>query len=329
MFILKKENILKEKIDLVYLWCNLDDPNFKQRKESFLKGQIIDKEANNVCRFTDNGELKYSLRSVELYAPWVNKIYIVTDNQIPNWLNLDNPKIEIINQNDILPQSAIPCFNSIAIEHSIKNIPNLEEHFIYANDDMFFNLPTEPEFFFNKKGCPISRFRKKRKKRYYTIYEYALNNAENLIYKKFKINLNFEPHHNIDAYLKSEVINCYETFKSEIDKTINSHFRNKENVERAIYQKYFVAVKKGEFKRVSKVDCKLNPIKRLINLIKKEYKKDSCLIFPQGRNIEETLNKFKPHLFCINDSEETTNEDRKYLKEFLQKKFPNKSNFEI
>ncbi len=320
---------MKEKIDLVYLWCNLDDPNFKQRKESFLKGQIIDKEANNVCRFTDNGELKYSLRSVELYAPWVNKIYIVTDNQIPNWLNLDNPKIEIINQNDILPQSAIPCFNSIAIEHSIKNIPNLEEHFIYANDDMFFNLPTEPEFFFNKKGCPISRFRKKRKKRYYTIYEYALNNAENLIYKKFKINLNFEPHHNIDAYLKSEVINCYETFKSEIDKTINSHFRNKENVERAIYQKYFVAVKKGEFKRVSKVDCKLNPIKRLINLIKKEYKKDSCLIFPQGRNIEETLNKFKPHLFCINDSEETTNEDRKYLKEFLQKKFPNKSNFEI
>ena len=320
---------MKEKIDLVYLWCNLDDPNFKQRKESFLKGQIIDKEANNPCRFVDNGELKYSLRSVELYAPWVNKIYIVTDNQIPNWLNLDNPKIEIINQNDILPQSAIPCFNSIAIEHSIKNIPNLEEHFIYANDDMFFNDYTPPEFFFNKKGCPISRFRKKRKKRYYTLYEYALNNAENLIYKKFKINLNFEPHHNIDAYLKSEVINCYETFKSEIDKTINSHFRNKENVERAIYQKYFIAHKKGEFKRVSKVDCKLNPIKRLINLIKKEYKKDSCLIFPQGRNIEETLNKFKPHLFCLNDNENTTKEDIELMKEFLQKRFPNKSAFEI
>lgn len=320
---------MKEKIDLVYLWCNLDDPNFKQRKENFLKGQIIDKEANNPCRFVDNGELKYSLRSVELYAPWVNKIYIVTDNQIPNWLNLNNPKIQIINQNDILLYSAIPSFNSIAIEHSIKNIPNLEEHFIYANDDMFFNDYTPPEFFFNKKGCPISRFRKKRKKRHYTLYEYALNNAENLIYKKFKINLNFEPHHNIDAYLKSEVINCYETFKNEIDKTINSHFRNKENVERAIYQKYFIAHKKGEFKRVSKVDCKLNPIKRLINLIKKEYKKDSCLIFPQGRNIEETLNKFKPYLFCINDSEETTNEDRKYLKEFLQKKFPNKSAFEI
>lgn len=321
--------MLNKKIDLVYLWCNLDDPNFKQRKENFLKGQIIDKEANNPCRFTDNGELKYSLRSVELYAPWINKIYIVTDNQIPNWLNLDNPKIEIVDHKEIMPKSALPSFSSRAIEHCIKNIPNLEEHFIYANDDMFFNLPTEPEFFFNKKGYPISRFRKKRKKRYYTLYEYALNNAENLINNKFHLMLNFEPHHNIDAYLKSEVINCYETFKNEIDKTINSHFKNKEDVQRIIYQQYFIAVKKGEFKRVSKVDCKLNPIKRLINLIKKEYKKDSCLIFPQGRNIEETLNKFKPHLFCINDSEETTNEDRKYLKEFLQKRFPNKSNFEI
>ena len=320
---------MNKKIDLVYLWCNLDDPNFKQRKENFLNGKIIDKEANNDCRFVDNGELKYSLRSVELYAPWVNKIYIVTDNQIPNWLNLDNPKIEIINQNDILPLSAIPSFNSIAIEHCIKNIPNLNEHFIYANDDMFFNDYTTPDFFFNKKGYPISRFRKRRKKRYYTLYEYALNNAENLIYKKFNLMLNFEPHHNIDAYLKSEVINCYETFKDEIDKTINSHFRSKENIERAIYQKYFVAAKKGEFKRVSRVDCKLNPIKRFINLIKKDFKKDSCLIFPQERNIEETLNKFKPYLFCINDSEETTNEDRIYIKEFLQKRYPNKSAFEI
>lgn len=321
--------MLNKKIDLVYLWCNLDDPNFKQRKENFLKGQIIDKEANNPCRFTDNGELKYSLRSVELYAPWVNKIYIVTDNQIPDWLNLDNPKIEIVDHKEIMPKSALPSFNSIAIEHCIKNIKNLEEHFLYANDDTFFNDYTTPEFFFNKKGFPISRFRKKRKKRYYTIYEYALNNAENLINNKFHLMLNFEPHHNIDAYLKSEVINCYETFKSEIDKTINSHFRNKENVERAIYQKYFIAHKKGEYKRVSKIDVKLNPIKRLLNLIKKEYKKDSCLIFPENRNVKETLDKLKPNLYCINDSENTTNEDRIYIKEFLQNRYPKKSAFEI
>lgn len=321
--------MLNKKIDLVYLWCNLDDPNFKQRKENFLKGQIIDKEANNPCRFVDNGELKYSLRSVELYAPWVNKIYIVTDNQIPNWLNLDNPKIKIVDHKEIMPKSALPSFNSIAIEHCIKNIKDLEEYFLCANDDMFFNLPTEPEFFFNKKGFPISRFRKKKHHDVLSSYDCAVSNADNLINKKFHLNLNFEPHHNIDAYLKSEVINCYEIFKSEIDKTINSHFRSKENVERTIYQKYFIAHKKGEYKRVSKIDVKLNPIKRLINLIKKEYKKDSCLIFPENRNVKETLDKLKPNLYCINDSENTTNEDRIYIKEFLQNRYPKKSAFEI
>lgn len=319
---------MDKKIDLVYLWCNLDDPNFKQRKENFLRGQIIDKEANNPCRFTDNGELKYSLRSVELYAPWVNKIYIITDNQIPDWLNLDNPKIKIVNHKEIMPKSALPSFNSIAIEHCIKNIPNLEEHFIYANDDMFFNMPTSPESFFNKKGFPISRFKKKSKVIFHTIYEATLNNADELIYKKFKIKIDFELHHNIDAFLKSEVINCYETFKDEIDKTINSHFRNKENIERTIYQKYFVAVKKGEFKKVSRVDYK-NPILRFINLIKKEYKKDSCLLCPQGREIEYVLNKFKPNLFCVNDNEDTKDEDRIYMKQFLEKRYPNKSGFEI
>lgn len=148
-------------VDIVYLWCNIDDPSFRNRKEAFLKGQEIEKEANNPCRFTDNGELKYSLRSCEKYAPFINKIFIVTDNQIPEWLNIDHPKIKIINQNDILPDSAKPSFNSIAIEHCFKNIEELSEHFIYANDDMFFNDNTTPEFFFNKKGFPIVRARKK------------------------------------------------------------------------------------------------------------------------------------------------------------------------
>jgi hypothetical protein len=34
-------------------------------------------------RFRDSEELRYSLRSLVKYAPWVRKIFIVTDNQIP------------------------------------------------------------------------------------------------------------------------------------------------------------------------------------------------------------------------------------------------------
>ena len=46
-------------------------------------------------RHTDNEELRYSLRSIEKNAGWIRNVYIVTD-QIPNWLNLTNPRVKII-----------------------------------------------------------------------------------------------------------------------------------------------------------------------------------------------------------------------------------------
>lgn len=38
-------------------------------------------------RFEDNEELRYSLRSVEKFMPWVRHIYIVTNGQVRS--NLD------------------------------------------------------------------------------------------------------------------------------------------------------------------------------------------------------------------------------------------------
>ena len=315
-------------IDIIYLWCNIEDPEFKKRKEAFSNGLTLHPQANDICRYSDNGELRYSLRSLEKYAPWVRNVFIVTDNQIPEWLNLDNPKVKVINQNDILPDSAKPSFNSIAIEHCLKNIPDLAEHYIYANDDMFFNAPITPDFFFNKKGYPIVRVRKKRKN-ITGLYLSAVKIAEDLIYKKYNVLIDNEPHHNIDAYTKTDVQNCYETFKEEIDKSINSHFRSPDNIERAIYQKYFVAVGHGTYKRVSRIDTSLPFYMRIINLIRKKYQKDSSLAFPHYRNIDEVLERFNPKLFCINDSEETTDDDRIYVKDFLKRHFPEKSNFEI
>lgn len=41
-------------------------------------------------------ELRYSLRSLEKHAPWVQHVYIITNGQIPYWLNLDNPWVTIV-----------------------------------------------------------------------------------------------------------------------------------------------------------------------------------------------------------------------------------------
>ena len=138
------------KIDLVYLWVNGNDEEWKKKKDFWAEklGLINDKEINNDCRFIDNEELKFSLRSAEMYAPWINKIFIVTDNQIPEWLDTSNPKIKIVDHKNIMPKEVLPIFCSFAIEMFIDKIPDLSEHFLYANDDMFFTAPVKKSYFF-------------------------------------------------------------------------------------------------------------------------------------------------------------------------------------
>ena len=86
-----------------------------------------------------------------------------------------------------MPQGSQPCYNSNAIEHCIKNIQNLSEHYLYGNDDCFFFDKVTPEFFF-KKGKPICRFKKNlfTKSTKDRLYHKFLLNSYKLIYDKYK-----------------------------------------------------------------------------------------------------------------------------------------------
>lgn len=100
-------------------------------------------------RFRDSEELRYSLRSLEKYAPWIRKIFLVTDNQVPYWLNLENSRIQIVPHTEIFPnKSHLPVFSSPAIESHIHRIKGLSKKFIYFNDDVFLGAPTYPEDFY-------------------------------------------------------------------------------------------------------------------------------------------------------------------------------------
>jgi hypothetical protein len=131
------ESIDDVKIDIVYTWVDGNDPKWKQKKSdttSNFTPQIYED-----ARYQNMDELKYSLRSVFKYANWVNKIYIVVDDvQTPSFVNLENPKIQIIKHSDIIEPKYLPVFNSVAIEANIHHIPTLSENFLYLNDDIFF-----------------------------------------------------------------------------------------------------------------------------------------------------------------------------------------------
>src|SRR5690606_17927227 len=132
-----------------------NDPEWQARKRAFTGTLSDHSETNNKGRYVNNDELRYFLRSVEKHAPWVRRIFIVTDNQQPQWLNTDNPRIQVIDHTAIMPSDVLPSFNSTVIEYFIYQIPGLSEHFLFANDDMFFNTDVEPDFFFGQDNYPI------------------------------------------------------------------------------------------------------------------------------------------------------------------------------
>lgn len=315
-------------IDLVYCWCDSSDENFQREKEELAKNFNLEAEANNKCRFIDNEELRYSLRSVEKNAPWINKIYIITNKQVPHWLNLNHPKIKIVDHTEIMPKEALPNFNSNAIEHCIKNIPNLSEKFLYANDDMLITKPVLPEFFFDKEGYPINRFDIKTNHRYNYHFGCVLHNAEILIKNKFNKQYNHLPHHCIDAYRKSDIIDCYNMFKKEIDDTIVSQFRSNKNISRHIYGFYSCAISHGKYKILKKIDTDLPILKKIYLLLTFKYQKDSFSPLSYKSNWYKRFKKYNPTLFCLNDCEETTDKNRQHNKLMLEKILPIKSSFE-
>lgn len=135
---IRKVYVSPEPIDLVYTWVNGSDEQFRANIARF--SPVVDES-----RYNDKDELKYSLRSVQKYASWIRHIYIVTNGQIPHWLNLQNPRISIVSHDEICPpelcSEILPTFSSFAIETLLHRIPNLSQRFIYLNDDVFLGAP--------------------------------------------------------------------------------------------------------------------------------------------------------------------------------------------
>lgn len=134
-------------IDFVITWVDQSDSRWQQKYKNY-KGI----QGDEALRYRDYGTLKYVFRSIERYAPWVHHVFLVTDEQIPDWLNKKYKKITIIDHKKIIPLQYLPTFNSNVIDFHLKNIPGLAEHFVYFNDDTFLNGETKPEDFFTKDG---------------------------------------------------------------------------------------------------------------------------------------------------------------------------------
>lgn len=137
-------------IDFVVLWVDGSDKSWQEEYAKYSGTSLLPQRPEY---YRDYDLFRYWFRGVEKNAPWVNKVYLVTNGQRPEWLNEDYEKVKLIKHSDIMPEECLPTFSSCAIEIHIKNIPGLSEHFVYFNDDLFLTDRVSREYFF-KNGLP-------------------------------------------------------------------------------------------------------------------------------------------------------------------------------
>lgn len=134
-----------EPIDAVYLWVDGADPQFRQAMKAANPAAGSDAATN---RFRDNDELKFSLRSLGRFAPWIRRVFLVTSGQAPEWLNRNHPRLTLVTHEQLFRRkSDLPAFNSNAIELQLHRIDGLSRRFLYLNDDVFFGRPSTPASF--------------------------------------------------------------------------------------------------------------------------------------------------------------------------------------
>ena len=143
-------------IDMVFSWVDGSSDEFVRERAKRMQSYVVGEGDDSEARYRQIDELKYALRSVYLFAPWVRRIFIATDSPAPSWL-AKHPKVTIVRSEEMFADtSVLPTHNSHAVESQLHRIPGIAEHFLYSNDDMFFGRPLSPSLFFSPGG--ITKF---------------------------------------------------------------------------------------------------------------------------------------------------------------------------
>lgn len=326
-------------IDFVVPWVDPNDPIWK---DSFIK---YSKEAglysdSSEKRYRDWDLFKYWFRGVELHAPWVNKIHLITAGHYPKWLNINHPKINLVKHSDYIPPKHLPTFSVNPIELNLHRINSLSEHFVYFNDDIFIISPIKPSLFF-KKGLPcdaavmtafsgtgftrmvinsniiINKYNDKvstLKKKPFNFFNprYGIHQIRNILLLPWREFTGFYDFHTANSYLKSTFSEVWDKEYELLDQASSRKFRHSLDLNQAVFRYWQL------------VNNKFTPISK--HRTSDFYKVG---VDPFDKVLSSLNNEKKP-LICLNDHDpEDLDKIIAGLKTSFEKKFPNKSTFEI
>lgn len=330
---------MMEKIDFVVLWVDNNDPIWQNAFRSYLpQSQYMDD--TRYIRYRNWDNLRYWFRGVEKFAPWVNKVHLVTCGQIPDWLNLNVPKLHFVKHSDFIPSEYLPTFSSRPITLNLHRIKELSEHFVLFDDDMFVIDKVKPERFFrNGLPCDMAAFN-------------ALSPgsvfAHNIVNDLCIINASFKKHemlhkhygkwfspqagtkllrtlfllpwrhftgfyepHLPQIYLKSTFEEVWEKHSDKLLHTTATRFRNIADVQIWLFRYWQLA--KGDF-----VPLNVEKDGEYFSISDKTLDK-----------IVKTIERQKKRIVCLNDGEVSSFETAKErINAAFQKILPEKSSFE-
>lgn len=305
-------------IDVVYTWVDGQDPKWMKKYEAAKKK--LDPNfvsSNSSSRYTSRDELKYSLRGLSMYAPWIHRIYIITDNQKPAWLK-ENDQLRVISHRDIFTKkAALPVFNSHAIEAQMHNIPDLAEHYIYFNDDFSLTSHASPNLFFNDAGLAKlfpsrALFGVGDQVSPDSIPSIAGSNDAKLLEGKFGTKPTHKFGHAPFPQVRSVAKETAESFPKDFARTGISRFRNKTDISPVTLINHFALIK-GK-------------------AIRAKYKLSVVDISKWDDDEVHRILHRKPRAMCLNNTVDMTDEQKHIiepkLREFLKRMFPFKSPWE-
>lgn len=324
-------------IDFVVPWVDGSDPEWIEQYNKYVPEEKRKKEFH----FRDYGLLRYWFRGVEKFTPWVNKVHFVTCGQKPTWLNLDCPKLHWVKHSDYIPSEYLPVFSARPIELYFHKIPDLQEHFVFFNDDFYITDSMKPQDFFKHgKSCDcaimevkdsgkapqintifnnINAINKNFKKKH--VISNNLSKWFNPVYGKmnyynFKLNYlqkfpGFIDFHMAQPYTKTLFEEVWSHCKNELDTTMPNRIRSINDVNQYLFRYWQLC--KGAF----------SPI----NLKKRRhfYRLDTA-------NIDDLCNAIKNRTYkqiVINDSDIDIETKMEKILQAFEQQFPQKSMFEI
>lgn len=301
-------------IDMVFSWVDGSSTEYQKARAARMKDVVVGEGDDSVARFRQIDELKYALRSIYLFAPWVRHIYIATDSPAPAWLK-PHPRITIVPaEKHFVDPSVLPTHNSHAVESQLHHIPGLAEHFLYSNDDMFFGRPLSPSVFFSPGG--ITKFVEARTRigvgdtnPARSGYENAARVNRELLRAKFgKVTTRHLEH--CAAPLRVSVLNEMEReFSDEFRRTAASRFRSASDISVTNSLYHYYALMTGQ--AVTQTQAKVKYIETTLTSA-----------IPA---MDRLLHKRDQDMFCLNDGSKPEISDAERTRavlDFLNRYFP-------